>query len=43
MPGVFIVPNDANARVVIDNLVLIAGVGAPEDWRDRVVFLPLDD
>jgi len=42
MPGVLIIPDDAPSRAVIEDLALIAEVGVLEDWRDRVVFLPLD-
>ena len=42
MPGVLIVPTDAPAREVVEDLVLIAEAGKPADFRDRVAFLPLD-
>jgi len=42
MPGVLIVPDDAPTRAVIEDLALIAEAGTTEEWRDRVVFLPLD-
>ena len=41
MPGVLIVPTDAAAREVVEDLVLIAEAGTSADFRDRVVFLPL--
>lgn len=41
MPGVLIIPTDATARKVIDDLVLVAEAGRPADFRGRVVFLPL--
>jgi uncharacterized protein with PIN domain len=43
MPGVLVVPDDAAPQSVIDDLALIAEVGTPDEWRDRVVFLPLRD
>lgn len=43
MPGLFIVPADAAPQAVLEDLVLISEVSVPDDWRDRVVFLPLDD
>ena len=43
MPGVLIVPDDAPARAVLDDLVLIAELGESDDWRDRVVYLPLPE
>jgi hypothetical protein len=41
MPGVLIVPSGVSSSGVVDDLVLIAEAGVPEDFRDRVVFLPL--
>jgi predicted nuclease of predicted toxin-antitoxin system len=39
--GVLIIPDDAPTRAVIEDLALIAEASTMEDWRDRVVFLPL--
>lgn len=40
MPGLVIVPGDAPARAVLDQLSLLAGAGRPGDVRDQVLFLP---
>ncbi len=41
MAGVLIVPDHAPARELLDDLALIAEASSVEEWRDRVVFLPL--
>lgn len=39
--GVFMVPQFAPIASVIESLVLIWHASEAEEWRDRVVFLPL--
>lgn len=41
LPGVIVVPNQMPIGVAIEELLLVIQVGAPEDFRDRVVRLPL--
>ncbi len=41
MPGVIVVPWTLALRVAIDDLRLIAELGGPEEFRDRVERLPL--
>lgn len=41
MPGVIVVNDFLPPRQVIDELVLIASCSMPEDWRGRVLYLPL--
>jgi Domain of unknown function (DUF5615) len=40
MPGVFLVPQDALFGRVIDDVLLADACSNPDDWRDRVTFLP---
>jgi predicted nuclease of predicted toxin-antitoxin system len=41
MPGVIIVRCVLPIAVVIDELVIIEAASDPEDWKDRVHYLPL--
>lgn len=41
LPGVVVVPNQMPIGVAIEELLLAFQVSAPEDFRDRVVRLPL--
>lgn len=41
MAGVLVAPQSASPGAVVDDLELIAEVGVPEDWAERVMFLPL--
>lgn len=41
MAGVLVVPQGAPAAAVVDDLDLIAGASAAEEWAERVTFLPL--
>ena len=41
MPGVFVVDNELAIGRAIDELVLIVLCSGQEEWRDRVVFIPL--
>ena len=41
MPGLLQVPMHTAVAPVLDDLRLILAVSTPEDWRDRVVYLPL--
>ncbi len=41
MPGVIEIPETVPMNVIIDDLVLIAGASDPDEWRDKVRYLPL--
>jgi predicted nuclease of predicted toxin-antitoxin system len=41
MPGVIAVAQSVLARVAIEDLVIVVGCSATEDWRDQVGYLPL--
>lgn len=41
MPGVIEIPETVPRSVILDELILIAGASEPEDWDNRVVYLPL--
>jgi hypothetical protein len=41
MPGVIAVAQSVLARVTIEDLVIVVGCSATEDWRDQVGYLPL--
>lgn len=41
MPGVIEIPESVPRSVIIDELILIAGASEPDDWENRVVYLPL--
>jgi hypothetical protein len=40
MPGVFVVPNFPSLGEIIEELGCLAIDSAPDEWFDRVVFLP---
>jgi uncharacterized protein DUF5615 len=40
-PGVIVVPQGLAAREVVDALVLIWAATEPEDWTNRISFLPI--
>ena len=39
--GLFLVPQSRPIRVVAENLVLIWAASQAEEWKDRIVYLPL--
>ncbi|MBX3244118.1 MAG: DUF5615 family PIN-like protein [Acidobacteria bacterium] len=41
MPGLFLVPDTVPIGNAIDEIVLIAECTAPDDWNNRIEFLPL--
>jgi hypothetical protein len=41
MPGVIIVPIDMSTGLAADDLVLVDRYSEPEEWEERVVYLPL--
>lgn len=41
MPGVFLVAETELIGPIINDLALIVEASAPEEWHDRVVYLPL--
>jgi hypothetical protein len=41
MPGVFALRPEVTVGEAIDAIFLIANCSTPEEWKDRVVFLPL--
>ena len=41
MPGLFIVPQSASARVIAESLHLVWSASMAEEWHDRIVFLPI--
>lgn len=41
MPGILMIPGKEVAGEIIDDLLLIAAAGDPEDFIDRIVHLPL--
>jgi len=40
MPGVFVIRNKPPFGPLIDEILLVAECSEPEEWRDRVEFLP---
>jgi hypothetical protein len=40
-PGLLIVPQHLPLREIVDDLILIWTATGPEDWTDRIVFLPI--
>jgi hypothetical protein len=40
MPGVFLVPQLAPIKRVIDDILLADACNNPDEWRDRVTFFP---
>lgn len=41
MPGMFVVPSSMAIGEAIDELALIADASEPDEWANRVVYLPL--
>ncbi len=41
MTGVFVVPQHAAPGQVIENIVLLATCSEPDEWVDRILYLPL--
>jgi hypothetical protein len=41
MPGVIEIPETVPRSVIIEELILIAAASEPDEWADRVVYLPL--
>jgi len=41
MAGVFVVAGDATRRRIVEDILLIAQCSTPEEWQNRVTFLPL--
>jgi hypothetical protein len=41
MPGLFIAGRKTRRRLIIDDILMIALCSAPDEWKDRVEFLPL--
>jgi len=40
-PGVIIVPQHLPVSVAVDELHLVWGATSPEDWTNRICYLPL--
>lgn len=40
MPGVFVIPTVMPIGVAIHDLSLVAAAGEPDEWANRVVYLP---
>ena len=41
MPGLFAIPRNASFDQIVNDLVLIIEGSKPEEWKDRVEYLPL--
>jgi hypothetical protein len=41
MPGVVLVPNTLAIQLAVNDLEIAIGAGQPEDFKDRVTFIPL--
>ncbi len=41
MPGVILVPNTLTIGLALNDLEIAIGAGQPEDFEDRVTFIPL--
>jgi hypothetical protein len=41
MPGLFIAGRKTRRRRIIDDILIIAFCSAPDEWKDRVEYLPL--
>lgn len=41
MPGVIEIPETVPRSVIIDELILIAAASTLDDWKNRVIYLPL--
>ena len=40
-PGVIVVPQHLSVSTVVQDLLLIASATSPEDWTNRICYLPL--
>lgn len=40
-PGLIVVPQHLPLRAVVDDLILVWTVSRPEEWSNRVAFLPI--
>jgi hypothetical protein len=41
MPGVFVIRNKPPLRLMIEEILLVAGASSQDEWANQVVFLPL--
>src|SRR5262249_5130167 len=41
MPGVFVVDRQSPPAQILNDLMVMAGASAMDEWRDRIVFVPL--
>jgi hypothetical protein len=41
IPGIFVLRPKATIKQILDDLILIAEVGEPDDFCDRIVHIPL--
>jgi hypothetical protein len=41
MSGVFVIRNKPPLRIMIEEILLVAGASSQEEWINQVVFLPL--
>ena len=41
MPGVILIPDTLAIGEALDELELFIGAGSPDDFEDRVIFIPL--
>ncbi len=41
IPGVVLVPNPLAIGLAVNDLEIAIGAGQPEDFKDRVTFIPL--
>jgi hypothetical protein len=41
MPGVILVPNTLALGLALNDLEIAIGAGQPEDFEDRMTFIPL--
>jgi hypothetical protein len=41
VPGIIQLPADPDQGLVVTDLILIWGAGLPEEFRDRITYLPL--
>ncbi|HVO68823.1 MAG TPA: DUF5615 family PIN-like protein [Aggregatilineaceae bacterium] len=42
VPGVILVPNTLAIGLALNDLKIAIGAGQPEDFEDRVIFIPLE-
>jgi hypothetical protein len=41
IPGIFVLRPKATIKAILEDLVLIAQVGIPQDYQDRITHIPL--